>query len=210
MSVPSGSTKPRSFDLDVEGAQYNRLQAKLKYKISLWLGAAALVLFVVAGATWMHRWGHAPSDTVITTVYEAGQEVSRREVTTSASPLVAVPIALAVVGLVLLAPIVSWAIAPGSRVKGPLGTESGADHPGIEPTPLATARRMSNAAIEKTSDEVTPMVQTVSSKAEDSELMRDASTEVTEADSGTKQTPSAVLHWFERCRQQRKKPPTET
>ncbi len=158
MTSSTPSNRPEFFDLDVNGAGYNRLQAQLKFRLSALLAGASTVLFLVAGGAWAFRWGNAPDHTVTTTSQEGGQIDSIVVITTSANPLMGVPVALAAVGVMLLVPIVSWAIAPGSRVKGPLGTEGGADHPEIEPDSLANARLTSQAAIARTHEEIPSIV----------------------------------------------------
>jgi hypothetical protein len=167
--VPSG---PPAQPLGVDNASawdeasihphWLRRQAHLRFKVARFLAGLGLILVVAAGVTWSLGFGRAPDSTTTTVDEERGIEVSRTTVTTSSDPIRSLPIGLAIVGLGCLAPIISWSIAPGTKLTGPGGMSA-------EGLDLSAVETKTDVAVKGTAQEVNQMVQAVSPLAGDQE-----------------------------------------
>jgi hypothetical protein len=156
-----GSTLPQldSFDLEATTEQWNRLQARLRFHVASWLLALGVVLLFAAAITWSQHIGYPPDSTTITVETKAGVEESRIQVWQTANPLIGLPTGLAMLGLIVLAPVVTWAIAPGSKVTGPGGIGAEGSPESAE---LMSARPKVAKAIDRTPPNVDRMIEATS------------------------------------------------
>jgi hypothetical protein len=160
----SPAPKPKAFDPDLTADDWKRLQARLRFRVAWGLAVLAALLFVAAGVTWACHLGYPPESTTTTTVTKAGVEESRTEIKESPSPLVGLPVALALFGLLALTPMVTWAIAPGSKIGvGPDGLNAEGTP---EPPELKSARPKVKRAVERTPQGVDRMIEVTSNAVE--------------------------------------------
>lgn len=170
MSPPELTADPQSlpatpWNLSVEREAWNRLQARLRFRVAMWLLGASAVLMGGAAAAWMTGYGLAPEQTTITITSSRGKEQSRTEVRQTQNPLIGLPSLLGVMGIVALTPAVTWAIAPGSKVTLPGGASGEAESTPESPD-LRSARRATQQAIAITNPEVIRMIEVTSSAAD--------------------------------------------